>query len=39
LPVHIEYFIAYVDEAGRLVQRPGLYGYSARVRRELGLGG
>jgi murein L,D-transpeptidase YcbB/YkuD len=39
LPVHIEYFTAYVDEAGRLVQRPDLYGYSARVRRELGLGG
>ena len=39
LPVHIEYFTAYVDEAGRLVQRPDLYRYSARVRRELGLGG
>lgn len=39
LPVHIEYFTAYVDEAGRLVQRPDLYGYSARVRKALGLGG
>jgi L,D-transpeptidase YcbB len=39
LPVHIEYFTAYVDEGGRLVQRADLYGYSARVRRALGLGG
>ena len=39
LPVHIQYFTAYVDEAGRLVQRPDLYGYSARVRRALGLEG
>ncbi len=39
LPVHIEYFTAYVDESGRLAQRPDLYGYSARVRRALGLGG
>ena len=39
LPIHIEYFTAYVDEAGRLVQRPDLYGYSARVRRALGLDG
>lgn len=39
LPVHVEYFTAYVDEAGRLVQRPDLYGYSARVRRALGLEG
>ncbi len=38
LPVHVEYFTAYVDEAGRLVQRPDLYGYSARVRKALGLG-
>lgn len=39
LPIHIEYFTAYVDEAGRLVLRPDLYGYSARVRRALGLAG
>ncbi|MCC3245957.1 L,D-transpeptidase family protein [Methylocystis sp. WRRC1] len=39
LPVHIQYFTAYVDEGGRLVQRPDLYGYSARVRKALGLGG
>jgi murein L,D-transpeptidase YcbB/YkuD len=39
LPVHVVYFTAYVDETGRLVQRPDLYGYSARVRAALGLGG
>ncbi|PPD41242.1 MAG: L,D-transpeptidase [Methylocystis sp.] len=39
LPVHVVYFTAYVDDAGRLVQRPDLYGYSARVRKALGLGG
>jgi len=39
LPVHIQYFTTYVDESGRLVQRPDLYGYSARVRKALGLGG
>ncbi|MBM3625471.1 MAG: L,D-transpeptidase, partial [Alphaproteobacteria bacterium] len=38
LPIHIEYFTAYVDEGGRLVLRPDLYGYSARVRTALGLG-
>ncbi|MBI1981857.1 MAG: L,D-transpeptidase family protein, partial [Methylocystis sp.] len=38
LPIHIEYFTAYVDEGGRLVLRPDLYGYSARVRNALGLG-
>ena len=38
LPIHIEYFTAYVDEAGRIVLRPDLYGYSARVRTALGLG-
>jgi murein L,D-transpeptidase YcbB/YkuD len=39
LPIHIEYFTAYVDEDGQLQLRDDLYGYSARVRRELGLGG
>ena len=38
LPIHIEYFTAYVDEGGRIVLRPDLYGYSARVRTALGLG-
>ncbi|MFM9153834.1 MAG: L,D-transpeptidase family protein, partial [Methylocystis sp.] len=37
LPVHIEYFTTYVDNSGKIVQRPDLYGYSARVRRALGL--
>ncbi len=39
LPIHIEYFTAYVDEAGRLQLRGDLYGYSARVRNALGLRG
>ena len=39
LPVHIVYFTVYVDDMGRLAQRPDLYGYSARVRKALGLGG
>jgi murein L,D-transpeptidase YcbB/YkuD len=39
LPIHIEYFTAYVDEGGRIVLRPDLYGYSARVRKALGLEG
>jgi murein L,D-transpeptidase YcbB/YkuD len=38
LPIHIEYFTAYVDEGGRIALRPDLYGYSARVRKALGLG-
>ena len=39
LPVHIEYFTAFVDESGRLRQLEDLYGYSAKVRQALGLGG
>ncbi len=39
LPIHIEYFTAYVDEYGRLQLRDDLYGYSARVRAALGLNG
>ena len=39
LPVHIEYFTAYVDEAGALRLRSDLYGYSRRVRQALGLEG
>jgi murein L,D-transpeptidase YcbB/YkuD len=38
LPIHIEYFTAYVDEDGQLKLRDDLYGYSARVRNALGLG-
>ena len=39
LPIHIEYFTAFVDEDGRLQMRDDLYGYSALVRGALGLGG
>lgn len=39
LPIHIEYFTAYVDEQGSLQLRGDLYGYSARVRAALGLEG
>jgi murein L,D-transpeptidase YcbB/YkuD len=39
LPIHIEYFTAFVDEAGRLQLRGDLYGYSAKVRQALGLEG
>jgi L,D-transpeptidase YcbB len=39
LPIHIEYFTAFVDEDGRLQMRGDLYGYSALVRSALGLGG
>jgi murein L,D-transpeptidase YcbB/YkuD len=37
LPVHIEYFTAYVDESGMLRTREDIYGYSHRVRVALGL--
>ncbi len=37
LPVHLEYFTAYVDEAGRLQIRDDIYGYSRRVKAALGL--
>jgi murein L,D-transpeptidase YcbB/YkuD len=39
LPVHIEYFTAYVDAAGALQLRSDVYGYSRRVRAALGLEG
>jgi L,D-transpeptidase YcbB len=39
LPVHIEYFTAYVDEDGALRLRSDLYGYSRKVRQALGLEG
>ncbi len=39
LPIHIEYFTAFVDESGRLQLRGDLYGYSAKVRAALGLEG
>jgi murein L,D-transpeptidase YcbB/YkuD len=37
LPIHIEYFTAYVDDAGRLQLRDDLYGYSRQVKLALGL--
>jgi murein L,D-transpeptidase YcbB/YkuD len=37
LPIHLEYFTAYVDETGRLVTREDIYGYSEKVRAVLGL--
>jgi L,D-transpeptidase YcbB len=39
LPVHIEYFTAYVDAAGALQLRGDIYGYSRRVRAALGVEG
>jgi murein L,D-transpeptidase YcbB/YkuD len=37
LPIHIEYFTAYVDDAGELQMRDDLYGYSRKVKQALGL--
>ena len=31
LPIHIEYFTAFVDESGDLQERPDLYGLTRRV--------
>ena len=39
LPVHIEYFTAYVGADGALRLRSDIYGYSRRVRVALGLDG
>jgi L,D-transpeptidase YcbB len=39
LPVHLEYFTAYVDESGELQLRADVYGYSHRVKAALGLEG
>jgi murein L,D-transpeptidase YcbB/YkuD len=39
LPVHIQYFTTYVDDAGELQSREDIYGYSRRVRAALGLEG
>jgi murein L,D-transpeptidase YcbB/YkuD len=38
LPIHIEYFTAYVDDDGHLQLRDDLYGYSQKVKQALGLG-
>jgi murein L,D-transpeptidase YcbB/YkuD len=37
LPIHIEYFTAYVDDSGHLQLRDDIYGYSNRVKTALGL--
>lgn len=39
LPVHLEYFTAYVDQSGELQLRDDLYGYSRKVRAALGFEG
>ncbi|MGH6836501.1 MAG: L,D-transpeptidase family protein [Methylocella sp.] len=39
LPVYLEYFTAFVDEAGKLQLRDDVYGYSRRVKAALGLQG
>ena len=39
LPVYLEYFTAFVDEAGALQLRDDIYGYSRRVKAALGLEG
>ncbi|MGH6852232.1 MAG: L,D-transpeptidase family protein, partial [Methylocella sp.] len=39
LPVYLEYFTAFVDEAGALQLRDDVYGYSRRVKTALGLQG
>ena len=39
LPVHLEYFTAYVDDSGQLRLLEDIYGYSRKVREALGLEG
>jgi len=37
LPIHLEYFTAFVDDSGELQLREDVYGYSHRVKAALGL--
>ena len=37
IDIHIGYYTAFVDEAGKLQLREDIYGYSAKVRAALGL--
>ena len=37
LPIHIEYFTAWVDEGGKLQSRDDIYGYSHKMKLALGL--
>jgi L,D-transpeptidase YcbB len=39
LPIHIEYFTAFVDDAGTLQTREDVYGHARRVESALGVGG
>lgn len=39
LPIHIEYFTAYVGDDGRLILRGDVYGYEHRIEKALGLVG
>ena len=39
IPVHVNYFTAFVDDGGELRLRDDVYGYSAKVRAALGLDG
>jgi L,D-transpeptidase YcbB len=39
VPIHIEYFTAFVDEAGAFQTRDDLYGHMQRVESALGLAG
>ena len=39
MPVHVNYFTAFVDDGGELRLRDDVYGYSAKVRAALGLEG
>lgn len=39
IPVHLVYFTAFVDGAGRLVTRPDIYGIDEKMEEILGLGG
>ena len=39
IPVHLTYFTAHVDEAGRLQRRPDIYGHNARLTKALEIEG
>jgi murein L,D-transpeptidase YcbB/YkuD len=39
LPIHIEYFTAYVNNGGHLVLRDDVYGYEHLIEKALGLAG
>jgi L,D-transpeptidase YcbB len=39
LPIHIEYFTAFVDSSGELQLRPDIYGYTHKIEKVLGLVG